>query len=149
MVPRKPTPTNSPFPKVMFVRLVAFAETDGVQMKPSVDVTTLVPPTATNEPLPKATPDRGRVAVGLRSNQTAPSVEVRILPAFCGAVVFVYDPTATKRPAPYVTPNKLAVGKESDLVHVTPSGELAMAPVPETTSCNPTATSVPLPKATL
>ena len=41
------------------------------------------------------------------------------------------------------------LSNESGLVHVTPSDELAMAPEPENASCNPTATNVPLPKATL
>ena len=38
---------------------------------------------------PNATPDNGRVDAGLRSNQTAASVEVIILPAFCAVVVLV------------------------------------------------------------
>src|SRR5437016_4065221 len=84
--------------------------TDGVQVKPSVDVTTLLVPTATNIPSPKATPDKGGAAVGLRSIQTVPSIEVTILPVFCAVDVLVYDPTATKSPAPCTTPDKLAVG---------------------------------------
>src|SRR5688572_24082263 len=114
-------------------------------MTPSVELTTLVPPTATNIPLPKATPDKGGVAVEPRSDQAAPSAEVTILPVL--RVAFVYVPTATNRPAPCATPEKLAAGKKFGLVQVTPSGEVAMAPLPEITSCAPTATKVPLPKA--
>ena len=37
------------------------------------------------------------------------------------------------------------MGKESGLVHVTPFEDLAMAATPETASCSPTDTNVPLP----
>src|SRR5262245_9209050 len=108
----------------MIERLVAVVVPEGVHTMPSVDVNTLVPPTTTNLPLPKATPDSGGVAVGLRSIQTAPSVELRILPARCAVDVFVYVPTAAKRPAPCATPDKLATGRTSGRVQVTPSDDV-------------------------
>src|SRR5438477_2124103 len=124
-VPRNPAPTNNPCAYVTIDRLVAVTVADEIHRLPLVDVNTLVPPTATNIPLPKATPDRGGTVLGLRSNQTAPSVEVIILPAFCAVVAFEYDPTATNRPGPCVTPDKFTAGNESGLVHFTPSEELA------------------------
>src|SRR5262245_25094218 len=115
----------------MIERLVAVVVPEGVHTMPSVDVNTWVPPNTTN--LPRAAPDSGGVAVGLRSIQTAPSVELRILPARCAVDVFVYVPTAAKRPAPCATPDKLATGRTSGRVQVTPSDDVAMAPIPEVT----------------
>src|SRR6266496_151277 len=109
----------------MVIRLVAVPEPDGIQALPSADVITLVPPTATNMPLPKATADNGGVAAELRSSQVTASAEVRILPAFCAVTVLVYDPTATNCPAPCAIPDKVAVGMGAGLLQVTPSVDLA------------------------
>src|SRR5262245_66445824 len=59
IVPRSPTPTNRPFPKVIADKLLAIPPMEGVQMAPSNEVTTFVPLTATNVPFPKATADNG------------------------------------------------------------------------------------------
>src|SRR2546421_137217 len=90
IVPRDPTPTKRPPPKARAVRLLAVPEADeGAQFMASAEVTTLVPPAATNIPLPKATADKGGVVCGLWSSHAMPSVEVTILPAFCEVVLLV------------------------------------------------------------
>src|SRR2546430_11295839 len=80
IVPREPAPTNSPFPYAMASRLLAVPETDGVQVKPSIEVTALVALTATNVPLPKATADNGGGVCEIASGQPTPSGGVTVLP---------------------------------------------------------------------
>src|SRR5947207_4774906 len=113
---------------------------------PSIEVRTFVPPTARNVPLPNVTADKGGVDGKLRCDQSAPFVEVTILPVSCAATVSV--PTATKRPLPKAIPDRLPEGKLTGRTHVSPFGEVAIALAPETGFFGPTATNVPLPKAT-
>src|SRR2546429_25874 len=109
-----------------------------VQIMPSGEVKMLVPPTATNRPLPYVTPFRSICVPELAAIHVTASDEVRTRPA---------SPTATKEPFPYVTAVNKPGAPESAGFQETPSLELRMLALPKK-STSPTATKVPLPYVT-
>src|SRR6187401_2531153 len=119
--PPAPIATNRPSPNVAVLRY-ALGSTGLRRVShcsPLAETNTLLPPTMTKCPPPKADPNRGLRVAEFTPVQNTPSADTTIVPLF---------PAATNKSLPKLTVFRCSEVPDVWAVHSTPSGDVTMEP---------------------